>query len=119
MSFWDKVVAFFKTNYAKASAGFVSMFGKDAAEEFAHGAEALLKTGLGIIATDAVMASSSLVRNPNGSPATSTDKRNAAFQKIAVDAKSQGINVTSSIANLLIELAVQKVVANNVISNIK
>lgn len=115
MSFFDKFVSFFKTTYAKASSMFVNVFGQDAADEFAHGAEALLKTAVGLIATDAVLASTSLMRNPDGTPATPTDKKNAAFKKIATDAKSQGINVSSSVANLLIELAVQKVVAKNVV----
>jgi hypothetical protein len=45
---------------------------------------------------------------------TSTEVRDAAASKLTADAKKQGITITNSIINLLIELAVQAVIKQNI-----
>ena len=93
----------FTTIKTEVSGLFVKLFGADAAAKFAVGAEALLKTSLGVIATDAVTATASLAATGDTAGA-----RAAAFEKIGTDAAAQGIAVTNSVKNMLVELAVQK-----------
>jgi hypothetical protein len=99
MSLFSKISSFVHGAAVKVSDVFVKIFGKDAAEKFAQGALALLKTAEGKLAIDAVEAVSSLSLDASG-------KRAAAFDKLASDAKAQGIEVSESIGNLLIETAV-------------
>jgi hypothetical protein len=92
----------------KVSAFFVTVFGKDAAQKFADGSVAVLKTAAGVLAMDAVTWASGLQLG------TSTEVRDAAASKLSADAKKQGITVTNSVINLLIELAVQAIVKQNI-----
>ncbi len=98
-SLWSKITHFVHGAAVKVSATFVKIFGQDAAEKFAQGALALLKTAEGKLAVDAVEAVGSLSLDAAG-------KRAAAFEKLALDAKTQGLEVSESIGNLLIETAV-------------
>lgn len=104
------ILDFFRKAKAKVSAFFVKVFGQEASQKFADGAVALLKTAAGVIVVDVVKAIE--LANPMASPA---DKRNAAFQQIMADAKIQGLGLTSSVINLLIELAVQAILKQNIV----
>lgn len=106
MSFLD----FFRKAKAKVSAFFVKVFGQEASQKFADGAVALLKTAAGVIVVDVVRAIE--VANPLLS---SADKRAAAIKQIMADARIQGLGVTGSIINLLIELAVQAILKQNIV----
>jgi hypothetical protein len=92
----------------KVSAFFVSVFGQDAAQKFADGSIALLKTAAGVLAMDAVTYAADLKLG------TSSETRDAAAIKLGSDAKLQGINLTNSVINMLIELAVQALVKRNI-----
>jgi hypothetical protein len=99
MSFWQKLTSWVHGAAVKASTVFVTIFGVQAAQQFAQGALALLKTAEGQLAVDAVEAVSSLSLDAAG-------KRAAAFDKLNSDFKTQGKTVGDSIINLLIETAV-------------
>jgi hypothetical protein len=107
MSFFGKVKNFFVGVKVKVSAVFVQLFGQDAAEKFGHAALAILNTALGTIVQDAVLAVASLKIGGDA-------KRGKAFDKIVVDAKAKGIEASSSIVNMLIELAVTALVNKNI-----
>jgi hypothetical protein len=100
-SIWSAIGHFFHNVEVVISDAFVSLFGADAAHNFAAGAEALIKTQLGQLALAAVTEAQAL--------AAGTDKRAAAFSKITADATSAGLQVKDSIVNMLIELCLQKV----------
>ena|SRR5947209_18193609 len=99
MSFWSKLTSWVHGAAVKASSVFVAIFGAQAAQQFAQGALALLRTAEGKLAVDAVEAVSSLSLDAAG-------KRAAAFDKLSSDFKAQGKTVGDSIINLLIETAV-------------
>jgi len=107
MNVFSSIGHFFKKVEVKVSSAFIYLFGKQAAENFATSAEALLKSAFGVIVADAV----GLIEqsNPLAAPA---DKRQAAFAKITADVKTAGISVTSSIINLAIEIAVSALKGN-------
>src|SRR5689334_5333548 len=92
----------------KVSAFFVKVFGADAAQKFAEGSVALLKTAAGVLAMDAVEYAAGLKLG------SGADARAAATNKLTSDAKAQGINLTNSVINMLIELAVQALVKQNI-----
>jgi hypothetical protein len=98
MGFFD----FLKKVKAKVSDVFIKIFGKDQAQQFADAALQLMKSAAGTLVLDVVKLVET--SNPLLTPA---DKRQAAFDQIVSDAKSKGLDLTSSIINLLIELAVQ------------
>ena len=100
-SFFQHVEAFFKKAETFVSTVFVKVFGASAAQQFAQGAEALLKTSLGQIALQAVQDVASIADNK--------EKFNTAASQIASTAKAQGIAVSDSLINMLIELCVQRV----------
>ena len=100
MSLFDKIKNFFHTAAVKVDAAFVKVFGKDAAEHFAQGALAVLKSAEGKIVLDAVQAVETLAVD-------GASKRAAAFEQILADFKTQGYQVGESLINMLIELAVQ------------
>lgn len=100
MSLWSKISGFVHGAAVKVDAVFVKIFGQQAAEQFASGALALLKTAEGKIVLDAVEAVQTLSTDGAG-------KREAAFTKIASDFKTQGISVGDSVINMLVELSVQ------------
>jgi predicted short-subunit dehydrogenase-like oxidoreductase (DUF2520 family) len=93
----------------KVSAFFVTVFGADAAQKFAVGSVAVLKTAAGVLAMDAVQYASGL-KLGSGAEARAT-----AAAKLENDAKAQGISLTNSVINLLIELAVTALVKKNII----
>jgi hypothetical protein len=101
-SLWSKISNFFHGAAVKVSDAFVTIFGKEAAHQFAQGALSLLKTAEGKIVLDAVEAVQTL--SPSADAAA---KRAQAFQQIGNDFKAQGITVGESVINMLIELAVQ------------
>lgn len=101
MSFFGKIGHFFAVVGKSVGHAFVVLFGSEAAHAFAAGAKALLQTALGKLALDAVDAVESL--SPT---AGNAEKRAAAFAKLVGDAKGQGLNISDSIANMLIEVAV-------------
>jgi hypothetical protein len=99
-SFYDKISKWVHGAEVEVSDAFVAVVGKQAAEQFAQGALALLKTAEGKIVADAVAAVQTLATDGAG-------KRAAAFEKIGADFKTQGISVGGSLLNMLIEIAVQ------------
>lgn len=105
MSFITKVVNFFKTVGAKVSGFFVAVFGSEAAHAFGDAALGVLKSALGVIAQDAVSAVESLALD-------SASKREEAFKRVVTDAQKQGLQFSTSLVNLLIELAVQRLKKN-------
>jgi hypothetical protein len=92
----------------KVSAFFVAVFGSDAAHKFADGSVALLKTELGKIALDAVAYAATLKLG------TSKEVHDAAAVKIEMDALSSGVSVTNGLINLVIELAYQALIKQNI-----
>lgn len=106
MSFFGKIKDFFVAVKVKVSSFFVKVFGQEAAQRFADGAVLLLKTAAGKLAVDAVMFVQTLALDGAG-------KRQAAFDKIVSDARAQGLEISSSLVNMLIELAVQHIAKQN------
>lgn len=100
-SVWSKLISFFKHAGVAVSDVLAEIFGSDAAHTFATGAETLLDTALGKIAMTAVTSAQSLASNQ--------EKFATAASQIGTEAKAQGIAVSDSIINMLIELCVQKV----------
>src|ERR1700724_1967002 len=98
---YSKIVNFLKHAEVFVSDTFIKLFGADAAHNFAVGAEALLKTDLGKIVTVAVQEAEAL--------ATGADKKAAAYSKIMSAVSTQGLNVKTSLVNMLIEVAVGRV----------
>lgn len=98
-SFFSKVASFFKHATVDVADWFEKEFG-DAAHTFATGAEALLETQLGQIAQVAVQQAAGLEND--------TEKASAAGSAILAAAEQAGLQVSDSLKNLLIELAVQK-----------
>lgn len=105
MAWYSKIVNFFKSAASKVSAFLIAVLGSEAAHQLGDAAISALKTTLGIIVQDAVIAVSTL---QIGSDA----KRAEAFKKIVTDAKAAGLNFSTSLINLLIELAVQRLKDN-------
>jgi hypothetical protein len=103
-TFLESVGHIFKTAGIFVSSLFVKIFGDKAAHAFAVGAEAVLETALGQIAQTAV-ANADKLEN-------STQKFAAAGSEILAEAEKQGLSVTDSLKNMLIELAVQKLKAS-------
>jgi hypothetical protein len=102
------ILSIFKKVKTAVSAAFIKVFGSDAAHQFAAGAAALLKTSAGLLAQDAVKYALSLKLG------TSSDLRYAAANKLSTDARAQGIVLPNSLVNMLIEVAVQAVVKQNI-----
>ncbi len=99
-SIWSKIGNFFKHAGVVISAWFTDIFGANAAHTFATGAEALLETELGKIAWTAVNDAQKL--------STGAEKAAAAAASIEAAAKQAGLTVKTSLVNMLIEVAVQK-----------
>lgn len=99
-TFLQHIESFFKAAAAYVSKVFVDIFGSSAAKQFAAGAEALIETSLGQIAMTAVTKAQSLANN--------SEKFAQASSEILAEAKSEGIAVSDSIVNMLIELCVQR-----------
>jgi hypothetical protein len=97
---YTSVFHFFKHVNTYVSEAFVKLFGSDAAHSFAVGAESLLKSDLGKIAMIAVQEAANL--------ATGAEKQTTALGKIMTEATKMGLDVKTSLANLLIELAVSR-----------
>lgn len=108
-SLWSKIENFVHGAEVKVSDVFVKLFGKDASRQFAQASLALLKTAAGKIVLDAVEFADTM--NVNGA-----GKRAAALAKIGMDFRGQGISVSESVLNLLVELAVQTVKSNIVLA---
>lgn len=105
MSWFNSLINWVKGAKAKVSEFFVAVLGQDAAKQLGDATVTALQTALGVIVKDAVIAVSSL---QIGSDA----KRGEAFNRIVTDAKSQGLAFSSSLINMLIELAVQQLQQN-------
>lgn len=80
---------------------FVTLFGRQALDDFERAAYRLLQTQLGRIVWAVVQALESL-RVPG------EEKRRRAFARILAEAGTAGLTVKDSLINLLIELAVQR-----------
>jgi hypothetical protein len=91
---------FFKNAAVFVGAEFEQLFGPDAAHNFAVGAEGILKSELGKIVWTAV--------NEAGAAVAGIEARSIALSKIALEAKTAGIEAKDSIVNMLLEIAVQK-----------
>jgi hypothetical protein len=105
MAWYSKIASWFKKAASKVSAFLIAVLGSEAAHQLGDAAIAALKTALGVIVQDAVIAVSGL---QIGSEA----KRAEAFKKIVTDAKAAGLTISTSLINLLIELAVQRIKDN-------
>lgn len=92
------VVHFFHHIEVAVSDVLVTLFGQDPAHSFAIGAESLLKTELGKIAMIAVQEVENM--------ASGAEKKAAALDKILSEAKTRGLEVKTSLLNMLVELAV-------------
>ena len=105
MAWYSKIVDFFKTVKVKVSAVLVSVLGEDAAHKLGEAALEAFKSTLGVIVMDAVIA-------VEGLQIGSDAKRAEAFKKILTDMAKLGISASTSLINLLIELAVQRMKGN-------
>ena len=90
----------------KVASVFTAIFGSKAAEDFGKAALALLKSDLGAIVLDEVEA----LANVNN--LTGAEKFVQAQTAILEKVKALGISATTSIINMLIEVAVQFVKGN-------
>jgi hypothetical protein len=97
-------LSWFSKVKAKVSTVFVAIFGQEAAQKFGDATLSVLKSAAGVLVLDVVNAIK--VANPLVS---GDDKRKMAFDKITNDAKAQGLSISSSMINLLIELAVSTI----------
>jgi hypothetical protein len=113
MSFFGSIKSFFVKAAAKANDVLKKLFGDDAAQQFAAGAGALLRTGVGAIAMQTVAAL--LTLKIDGRDATADEKRAEAFKLILSTSKEQGLAISGSLVNMLIELAVQAIVKKTVV----
>jgi predicted GNAT family N-acyltransferase len=107
MSWFTNAINWIKGAKAKVSEFFVTVLGQDAAKQLGDATVAALQSALGVIVKDAVIAVASLKLGGDAS-------RAAAFDRIVVDAKSQGLQFSTSLINMLIELAVQQL-QNNIV----
>ena len=84
---------------------FIALFGRDASEQFARSALAILKSDFGKIVLTVVttLATTNL---------TNEQRRAEAFTHIKTAALAAGIDAKDSIVNLLIELAVSTIKQN-------
>lgn len=96
---FKSIGGWFKKAAVYVSRTFVAIFGSDAAKKFGSAALDLLKTQAGVLALDAVNFAATLATDGAG-------KREAALKKLAADLKAAGIDVTLSLQNLLVEIAV-------------
>jgi hypothetical protein len=90
----------------KVAHGFAAIFGHDAAVAFGHAALDLLKSALGKIVVEEVQALSTV------DSLSGVEKFAKAQAAILEKAKAAGISVSTSIVNLLIEVAVAFVKGN-------
>lgn len=98
---FGSVVNFVKHAAAFVSNAFIILFGHDKAAAFGHAAADVLETSAGKIVASAVAAVE------NASPALDGKTKFAqAFAAVESTFKTQGISATTSVINLLIELAV-------------
>lgn len=81
------------------AAGFVTLFGKEVATNFAKASIDLLKTAAGQVAAE-------VVSELEQQAIDGLTKRSIAFGKIADVLKQQGLSASTSEINLLIEIAV-------------
>jgi hypothetical protein len=105
MAIFDKLESWFKATGVKVSADFDKLFGANAAKGFATGVEAILKSAIGTIATNAVEDVEKLAKTTTMS---SGEKFAAAFAQITEEAAKVGIQAAVSVKNMLIELVVQR-----------
>jgi hypothetical protein len=96
-----KLVTFFKKEVAAVNTEFTTIVGPDAAAKFEAEVESILKTSIGKIAVSVVAGIKSVAND-----LTDTQKRDQAVEQILALAKAQGLNVTTSVVHLFIELAV-------------
>lgn len=97
MNFFKKIWG----GLVKVGQVFEKLVGKDNAQKFAQGALALLKSEAGMLAVAVVQAVEA--SNPLATPA---DKRQAAYDQLGGQLKSRGLETSSALLNLLIEVAV-------------
>jgi hypothetical protein len=90
-----------KTVAIKISDGFTAIFGKQAAADFAKAALALLKSDLGQIVVAEVETLAGV------STLTGVQKAATAQAAVLKQAETLGLSASTSIVNMLIELAVQ------------
>jgi hypothetical protein len=95
----DKIKAGVKVVVSHVSAAFVTLFGADAAAQFAASALEVLKTDIGQVVMSAVTAVESL-------SLTGDQKRAQAFSNVVQTLKTEGKDVADNVINMLIELAV-------------
>lgn len=98
--FLSKIGHVFRVVGTKAAGILKSLVGDDAAQQFADAALHLLKTEAGALALDAVEAVAELKLT------SSADARAEAFAKLGTALKEKGVSIPESLANMLIEVAV-------------
>jgi hypothetical protein len=106
MSFMDKIKGFFGAIKVKVAPVFIAIFGSEGAQQIGKALVVGLNSAMGQLVLKTVEAM--LTLKVNGVDATGDQKRAAAFAAIAQEAKAQGIGVSSSLINLMIEMAVQR-----------
>ena len=95
------IFGWFKSTAIKVSHVFVTIFGSDAAKAFGTAAYRMLQSEAGKIVQKSVLAIASLKLGAE-------ESRKAAFDDAVAQTKASGISVGTSLINLLIEMAVQK-----------
>ena len=102
----DKIKGLFGKIKLKLAPVFVAVFGQDGAEQIGKAVLAGLNSALGQVVLKVVEAMMTL--KIEGQDASGAQKREAAFKAIISEAKAQGLTFSTSIVNLLIELAVAR-----------
>jgi hypothetical protein len=103
-SILDKVEGEVKKIGADIQGGFVKIFGQAAVSQFETTIKDLAQDDVVTIFSDAVNLAESL--QINGTPATSEQKRTAAFEQIVKDLATAGKSLATNVVNLGIELVV-------------
>lgn len=106
MNFLEKIGHGIKVAAIAVAHGFQHLFGAEASQAFGHAALGVLKSALGQIVVAEVSALSG-VSNLSG-----VEKAAQAQAAVLDKAKAAGIEASTSIVNMLIELAVQFVKGN-------
>jgi hypothetical protein len=110
MSFFSRAEQISAEVKESATELLTKIFGADAVSGFETEIETIFRSDVIVLFEDAVTAADSLIipgtDGEAGTPATGTQKRDAAFAQLAKDLESKGISLGESVVNLGIELVV-------------
>lgn len=99
-----KLATFFHSLSAKLHSSLVAIFGQSAIDNLEAQIKTILSDDARVIFIDAINVAQSL--QVGGTPATGTQKRDAAFAQISTDLQAKGISLATNAVNLGIELVV-------------